>query len=442
MSGRKLGRRRFLRGSLLGAGVTLGLPLLDVFFDNHGEALADGSAVPPRFGWWFWGNGVHPERWIPKTAGKGEDFVLSEQLAPLTTVKNDVCVVSGTKVGGGNIEAHAAGPAGLFSGTALREFEQRTYDSMTVDQVIANGLAAPTRYRSLEASAQRDFSAMSTNGPGDVNEPNVDPLSLYQRVFGPGFTAPGEEPVIDPRWALRRSVLSGVREDARALERDLGSHDRQRLEQFFTNVRELELRLERLESDPPQLEGCAVAALPEADYPDVEGSEQVIAKHRAMGEILTLALACGATQVFSFNFSSRTSNIWYPGTDSEHHLLTHNEPGDQPQVHSILLTIMSELAWFIEGLASVVEGDRRLLDNMVLLATTDCSAGRTHSISDYPILLAGSACGKLEMDQHVRADGANASSVILTLIRALGIDHPSWGTDVTFSDQEIAALKT
>ena len=108
---------------------------------------------------------------------------------------------------------------------------------------------------------------------------------------------------------------------------------------------------------------------------------------------------------------------------------------------SIILSIMIELAWFIEGLTQVQEGDRRLIDNMVLLATTDCSAGTTHAISDYPIILAGNACDTLRMDQHIRAEGANASSVILTMIRALGIDQASWGSGEAFSDQELQGLR-
>ena len=67
----RLPRRTLLKGLLGGTAVSVGLPALDMFLNNHGTAYADGSAFPARFGLWFWGNGVQPDRWVPETTGPG-----------------------------------------------------------------------------------------------------------------------------------------------------------------------------------------------------------------------------------------------------------------------------------------------------------------------------------------------------------------------------------
>lgn len=436
-----LDRRTILKGMLGGAAVGVGLPLLDVFLNTNGTALADGGALPRRFGTWIWGNGVIPERWFPTEVGTG--FAMSPELQPFADagLEAEISIVSGMKVFGENLEAHFAGPAGLLSGHPLATNGQQTFGSPSVDVRIREAIGGTTRFRSIEAGVQRGVRSFSVNGPNNANPIESNPMELFKRIFGEGFTLPGEEPIIDPRWALRRSVLSAVQDDITRLESRLGSHDKARIDQHLTNVRELELQLLRLEDDPPDLAACEVAPTPLMDYPDIDGREQMFAKHRAVADILTYALACDQTRVFSLMFSGPVSNIWFPNTTMEHHNLTHNEPGNQPQVDGILISIMAQLAYFVGKLASVQEGDARLLDNMVILGTTDCARGRDHSIENYPILLAGSASNRIKMGVHHRGNGENASQVILSLIRAMGINAAEFGIGPVRSTDGLSAIE-
>ena len=90
---RMLDRRTVLRGMIGGTAIAIGLPLLEIFLDDHGTALADGGALPVRFGTWFWGCGMNPERWTPTTEGAGYD--LPVELAALGGVAEHVSVLSG-----------------------------------------------------------------------------------------------------------------------------------------------------------------------------------------------------------------------------------------------------------------------------------------------------------------------------------------------------------
>ena len=115
--GPKLSRRNVLRGIVGGSVVTLGLPLFDYLFDDNGTAMADGGPIPRRFGVFFWGNGVIPERWIP--SGTGPGYVLSEELASLAPVKERVSVITGMDIKTGNERGHHAGTVGILSGSPM-----------------------------------------------------------------------------------------------------------------------------------------------------------------------------------------------------------------------------------------------------------------------------------------------------------------------------------
>lgn len=420
-----MSRRTLLRGLLSGAVVSVALPPLEAFLGVGKNAWA-ADGFPRRFGIFFWGNGVLPERWIPANTGPG--WTPSEQLMPLKDLAAKITVVSGLEVKVQNLKPHGSGPGGLLSGTDLKiEGEDDSFRLPSLDQLIAAELGGTTVYRSIEAAVQPGASGRSYNGPGSLNPPEADPIALYMRLFGANFAAPGEELKIDPRLALRRSVLSAVSADAKRLEKRLGKSDKQRLAQHLDAIADLEKRLLTLEQDPPDFEGCDRPDEPGA-LPDIDGRPQMHARSNAMADLLTMAYACDLTRVASLWYSDPVSNVLYDDASAGHHQLTHDEPGEQPQVNAIVKSIMTDFAGFLERLDAVPEGDGTLLDNCAILATSDTSFARTHQIDEYPILIAGSAGGSLKTGLHHRSlSKANASVVPLSLMQAVGSNATSFG---------------
>lgn len=440
MSKLKLTRRTVLRGMLGGAAISIALPPLEAFFNASGTALADGSTIPKRFGLFFWGNGVLPGRWVPPTIG--ENFELSDQLAPLASVREHLTVISGMKVTVKNTEPHTSGVAGILTGAPLLETAgHKTFKSPSIDQVIAATMAGKTRFRSLEFGA-KPGSGVSTNGPDSMNPPERSPRAFFDRIFGSGFTKPGETGEPDPMLGLRRSILDAVMADVDALTPRLSSSDRQRLDQHLTGIRELEQRIAFAETHPPSLQACSLPGEPNEDYPDIEGRPQLSAIHRAMVDTMVMALACDQTRVFSSCFVESVSNNLFPGSPSGHHQLTHDEPGDQPEVHKIVLQIMQEFTYLIEKLKSVEEGDGTLLDRCLVLGTTDCSFGRTHALDEFPIVLAGNAGGVIKNNLHYRStSGENASTAILSVLRAMDVVAADWGQDEAHVTDSLRAIE-
>lgn len=432
MKRRRLDRRTLLRGALGAAAVSVALPPLEAFMTDNGDAYADTSGFPKRFGWWFFGNGVHAERWVP--AGEGPDWELSEQLSPLAEVKDEITVVSGLKVYCPNSVPHGTGPAGILTGRRLgvagSDFGSSSFGSASLDQIIANEIGGDTLYRSLEVAVERTTKSLSYSAPNQPIPPEISPHAVFERLFGAGFTEPGDEPIIDPKLGLRRSVLDAISEDALTLKKRLGQHDQQRVAQHFDNIRALEKKLAKLEEDPPNLASCKLPQAPLLDYPDDGGVPQLSAISRAMSDLIAMALACDQTRVFSVMFSRPVSSVLFPGAPAGHHQLTHDELGEQPQVNAIIKQIVAELAYFIAQLRAIPEGDGTLLDNCAVLGMSDCSFGKSHAIDDYPLLLAGTAGGRLERGIHYRSPAAeNASKLGFTLLRVMDMSPTEFGGD-------------
>lgn len=411
-------RRRFLRGMLAGGGlVTLGLPRF---------AHADCGAFPQRFGVWFWGNGNRPDKWTP--TGEGADWSLSEELAPLAAVKDEITVVSGFSIKVPNLIPHYSGACGLLTGQPEDGPEDAwTVFGPSIDQVIAAEVGDATLYRSLEVGITTTTS-FSYSGPNANNPAEMNPFALYERLFGDTFREPGEGGLVDPSLGYRRSALDAVMGDLDSLHGELGYSDRIRLEQHLDGVRDLETRLAKLQEDPPELEACSRAEAPEVEYPEIDGRPQIAEVNRAMSRLLAMALACDQTRVFSYTLSNPLSNELWPDADDGHHNLTHHEPDDQPQVDAITTYNMTELAYFLEELRAIPEGDGTLLDSCLVMACSEVSEGRTHSLDEIPLVLAGGACGKIVQGQHVRSyTQENVNRVSLSLIRAMGVNQASWG---------------
>ena len=436
----KLPRRTMLRGLLGGAAIAVGLPALEIFLNESATAYAGGDAFPKRFGLFFWGNGILPDRWVP--SGTGPDWTLSPQLAPLAAVKDHVTVVTGMKVNTGNTVPHGSGPVGMLSGAPFPTGDTSTFALPSIDQVIAQAIGGDTRFRSLELGVQPDGQSLSYNGPHSLNPPETSPKALFDRIFGGSFVLPGSNAKPDPTLALRKSVLDAVSADTKRLQDRLGMVDKARLEQHLDGVRELEKQIQKLSENPPSLAACAVPMEPDGAYPDVDGRPPMSTISRVMSDLVVMALACDQTRVFSDWFSTPVNNVLYPDTTAGHHQLTHDEPDPQPQVDSIVIYTITELAYLLGALQAVPEGDSTLLEHCAILATTDVSYGRAHSIEEYPILIAGSANGALKTGVHYRsAASENTSKVLLTLARALGLTLDSYGAAEGLVTSSLSAIE-
>ena len=439
MSRNELSRRQLLRGILGGAAVTIALPTLDAMLGKNGNAFADGTPIPKRFGIFFWGNGVRLAEWNPAATGAG--YALSSALSPLAKVKNYVSVVSGMSVKTGNERGHHAGCVGILSGAPMIPQAPSggagyasTFSKRSIDQTIAAEIGKTTRLKSLELAVSRSIVGgegttlkyLSHNGPDDGNPPELEPRKLFERVFGVGFSDPEAKKREDIRVGLRRSVLDAVSSEAKALEERLGSVDRIRMDQHLEGIRALELRLASL---PPTVGACAKPTSP-GDFPSSGDKEPLEEKMHAFSDLLTLILACDQTRVFSIQFTGSVNYtvFWQVGTTLGHHGLTHDEAGDQPTVQAATNFTMKQLAYLLEKLQSTPEGTGNLLDNVALLASSDTSHGREHSLNDYPILVCGKASGALKGGVHYRSTtNENTSSVLFSLQKAMGLPTTEFG---------------
>jgi hypothetical protein len=449
----RLPRRTVLRGAALGGLSTLALPALDIMLNDHGTAYAQNAEpLPKRFGVFFWGNGVRLPRWRPSETGAG--YELSDALMPLTPVKDYISVVSGMSVKTGNEQGHHAGTVGILSGAPMVVQPKgtapfaSTFSQPSIDQVVASALGAPTRFRSLELGVSRanvsgegtTLRHLSHNGPDNTNPPEFSPRAVFERIFGSGFVQPGDEPVIDPRLKLRRSVLDAVRGDAADLRARLGMTDRLRLDQHLESIRALENQIIMLESSAPPPSMCMAADDPgDLDRNNISGIST------AMADLLAMSFACDQTRVASIMFSGSVSLQVYGeiGMSTEHHGLSHDEGGDQPNVHAITTFIMAQLNTFLERLKNTPEGDGNLLDRLALLASSDTSEGQPHSLGDYPIVVAGRANGALtHPGVHYRSpNNENTSNVLLTLLQAMDLELSDFGEGGGYTDQAVDALK-
>ena len=433
-------RRHFLRGLLAGGAVTVSLPWLESLSGTLPKAHATGpSGFPTRFGLFYWGNGVLPDKWVP--AETGDDYTLSEQLQGLSQHRAKLTVLSGYSAKVPNTRPHVSGASGLLSAAPmLEESDDWTFQTPSIDQVIAQSIGGETLFRSLQTGASK-VSGLSFNGPFSRNPPENDPYMLYERLFGATFVEPGGEGIVDPRLGLRRSALDAVLQDIESLSQRLSASDKIRLEQHTEGVREIERRLARLEEDPPNLEACIRAAMPTEDFADVGGRPQIAARNEAVCSMLAMAIACDQTRVFSHYLTDPVDNVLFPDAKTGHHELTHDEPGEQPQVNAITKYCVARFATLLDKLDAIDEGDGTVLDHCSILCCSEHSSGQTHSIEDLPILLAGGGDGYFKLGTHHRSfSQESVTKVLVGLQRSVGMSVASFGTDDAFIDDEVTEI--
>jgi hypothetical protein len=441
-------RRRVLRGMLNGVAVTVGLPLLDCFLNDHGTALANGAPLPLRFGTWSWGCGMNHDVFVPKKLGAGYD--LPEEISALKSVARDINVLTNFKCfrdAAPNL-CHYTG--WVIQRTGLTPMSTIDRPGQTIDVTIAHKIAAGTRYQSLTVSAtsdQRD--TLSYENATSVNMATASPLALYEKLFGAGFQDPNApEFKADPMTMVRKSVLSGVLEDAKKMQASVGAADKARLDQYFTSLRDLERQFELQTIKPEPRPACVVP--PRTAFAQAMGgvsSEAVAVRHKLLTDLLVMAVACDQTRIFNMLYSKPFSGTTRDGYDKPHHTATHEEPVDdklgyQPNVSWFVRRSMENWAAFVEAFSKFKEGSGTLLDNMLIYATTDTSFAKVHSIEGLSAFTAGRAGGKLRTGLHIDGGGSASTRIGYTALKVMGVNVPSWGSQSNSTSKEISEVLT
>jgi hypothetical protein len=439
-----LHRRTVLRGLFQGSAVGVAIPLLDFFLDNNGQAMASGAPIPVRFGTWFWGLGITEDRWKPTKLGR--DYDVAFELKPIEPYRDKISILSGFDVlldGKPNLP-HASGGIGIRTGSAPSKPEM---PAPSFDVLVADRIGSQTRFRSLEISATRDAAnSLSGRGEGSLNPAETSPLAFYNRLFGSEFVDPNKADFTPSATTMaRRSVLSLVADQRKALEARVGARDRERLDQYFTSLRQTEQQLALQMEKPAPLKACAIPRKPQNTTPPNNQIEHVIENHKVMARLLAMALACNQTRVFNLNFNNGASSLTKAGSTISHHQLTHEEPVDaklgyQPESTWFVERCMEAFGTFVDTLGQFKEGDGTLLDHSLIVAHSETNFAKEHTIDGIPVMLAGTAGGKLKTGMHINGGGSPASRVGLTVQQIMGVPIDTWGTESMRTNKVISEI--
>jgi len=440
----RLARRTFLRGVAGGAAVSVGLPLLDIMLNENGTALADGGAIPSRFGTFYWGGGVLHSAWVPSQTGMS--WSLPYSLAPFEEVSPDLrdylTLVTGYShkhVNPGHIPARGVSLSSSHNTTYVEAdlgagYRRQEHPEATIDVLVSDAWQGQTARNSVHVAitkASPYFGNISWRAGGAKNDPTDSVAQIYNDLFSGNQTGGGgDTDLLNRMTALEDSMLSAVMEDTRHLQSRLGVSDKQRLEQHLDGLRSLEQRLQFLAQS-----GCEGIALPDA-------GSTMRQKARAMSGLLAAALACDITRVFSYEWSTNQSEFVYSelGISGTHHNdVTHNtgSTAGQNDQREIIKLVMTALAGLGDELRKLPEAGGNVLDNTLILGTSEHANPNSHNYKDHPFVLVGKACGNIRAGMHHRHPGGDgnedAPDVLLTAVRAAGVPLQQLGqTDAGF----------
>lgn len=428
----RLSRRTFLRGT----GAAIALPFLEAMWPRSARAQAAASAR--RFIAWYVPNGMHMADWTP--ANTGANYTLSPTLAALAPIRDEVLVLSGLA----NLPArvnvagdHARGTGSFLTARTVKQTDGADIENgISLDQRIANAIGASTSLPSLQLGTESGGSTgncdsgyscayarnISWAGPQSPLAKETNPASAFERLFqGAEVQLPPDE--LDRRRLLRLSVLDAVTEDANRLRLELGSSDRQKLDEYLTGVRALETRIQTAETSQ-----C------EATEPG--DPVDLVERVRTMSDLMVTALQCDRTRVITFMELNAGSNQTYPwlGIFDGHHQISHHQgnTANFAQLRTINIWEVEQFVYLLQRLASVQEPEGTLLDSSLVFFSSEIEDGDAHRHTNLPVLLAGRGGGAVTPGQHLRFSGnPPLANLFLTVLRAFGIQDATFGADGT-----------
>jgi hypothetical protein len=450
-------RRTFLRG----AGVTLGLPLLEAMIPAR-TALGQTAAgsQPPRFVGIFYPHGAAYGWWEPETVGRLPE-TLPFIMEPLNYVKDKTVIFSGLWSKSAEPPEGTTGSdhwvAAAFL-TAIKPKKTSGADastgSATIDQMIAQKIGQESLLPSLQVAVEDPGTSSSTCGEGyscaytnslswvELPTPEMerwlrtsplpmerDPQRVFERLCGSGTTPE----IRAARARQSQSILDGLLNELSSLEGDLGASDRATVDQYTTEVREIERRLELAQNK--------AADIPTVDQPTGGIPDSYDEHVRLHFDLVSLAFQADITRVVTFlgarDLTGRSypfpRNEWFPdgGQSGGFHGLSHHQdvPGTLATYSELNRYHMSLTGYLADKLNAMPEGDGTVLDNSLILHGTNMGTSNQHQHYDVPHVLIGGANGQLEGNRHIAfpRKQVTTGNLLLSVLDMYGIHNESQG---------------
>ena len=404
-----LSRRTFLRAT----GVTLALPWLEAMLPAFARGATLAAALPPRrFVAISNALGFHAPHFFPALTGR--DYAPSLYLKGIADLQNNFTVFSGVShpnVGGGHKAEACILSAAPMGGGNFR-------NTVSLDQYMAKYLGRETRFPSLVLNSTKAENSASYTENGSMIPAENSPLRLFNRLFVPDTRDDQVRQV--KRLHQGRSIMDIVGAEAKAMQRRVGSGDREKLDAYFTSVRDLEQRLAANE-DWAQKPKPLVAVSPPKDVTD---AADLIARQSVMQDVMYLALQTDSTRFIALHTNGSNEVIPITGVDEGYHQLSHHGL-DEHKIDQLARIEAAQIAtWgnFVRKLKETREGDATLLDRTMVLLTSNLGNASSHDNRNMPVLFAG---GGFRHGQHVGFDRENnypLPNLFVSSLQRLGLE--------------------
>jgi hypothetical protein len=416
-----LSRRNFLRGT----GVALSLPLLDAMIPAFARAKAP-APTPRRFFAICNNLGLLPGKFFPAADQKGRGYKLSPYLELLGAHREDFTVFSGVwhpDVDGGH-------PAdNCFLTAAPHPGSGGFRNTISLDQLAAEHIGNQTRFPSLTlgVNVQQGQRSLSWTSGGVLIPSEDKPSEVFKKLFLVG--SPEETQAQMRRLALGQSVMDTVADQTKRLQRNLGPRDRERLDQYFTGVRDLEQRLGQAE----EWERKPKPVVDEKPPVDPTDARDYLQKTRLMYDLARLAFETDSTRLVALLLDSvNTPAVHLDGetmSDGYHAISHHGKSPDKlRQLELVDSSHMKLLDHLFTDLKSRKEEGDTLFDRTMVLYGTNLGDANAHVTTNLPTLFAG---GGFKHGQHLAFDRERnypLPNLFVSVLRRLGIEADKFST--------------
>lgn len=388
------------------------------------------DAVLPGFVGGFNADKLKNNKRIPNEPGI-YPLEFTSTMKPLLKHKDDITMVTGLdRTFKNGQDVHAQGASCYLTSVSPHQAAEkgmRYPNGRSLDQIIGDKVGHTSVYNTLEISCngftagKEDiyFDNISWYGPGRIAPSIKNPRELYSRLF-----------MADSYRTHIQDVTDLILEDTKSISRKLGNHDKDTLDGFVTMIREIELRIEKLEK---MIKGADVnqptnEILPRGEY------------IRLQADLMLAALQMGITNVSTFMIGPERwdASLMYEGVfpkPVQHHSMTHNQKKEDvaKELQKIDIFHLEQLSYVISRMKEIKESDgTSLFENSILTYGAGLGDGATHQYFDLPMIVAGKGQGQIKQGRFIRCkSGTLNSNLWLTLANLMGLESDSFADSST-----------